>query len=181
MNQLNNMAGFNPGNTALGNMPMTNGGNNAAGRMAEEPADENLEHKLNAFIYSYLCNRGQYDAARALKNGNAQFDPVLENNDVNGDGKMQIDSKDGIDLHRPDDLPNVINIPHDGQGGPFLLSWFSLFWDIYFAQRKDPRSSNSASMYVQHTQVSICPILALYQLTRRHSNKPGCVRINNNK
>lgn len=152
MNQMNNMAGFNPGNPALGNMPMANGGNNAAARMAEDPVDDNTEHKLNAFIYSYLCNRGQYDAARALKNGTAKFDPPLENNDVNGDGKVQIDSKDGIELQRPEDLPNV-NISNDGQGGPFLLSWFSLFWDIYFAQRNSPRASSSANMYVQHTQV----------------------------
>ncbi|KAK4695746.1 hypothetical protein P7C71_g2060, partial [Lecanoromycetidae sp. Uapishka_2] len=152
MNQMNIMAGFNPGNPALGNVPMANGGNNAAGRMAEDPADENTEHKLNTFIYSYLCNRGHYDAARALKNSNAQFDPLLENNDVNGDGNMQIDSKDGIDLQRPDDLPNPKNMPTDGQGGPFLLSWFSVFWDIFWAQRNQSRASNSAIGYVQHNQ-----------------------------
>jgi len=159
MNPLN-MAGFNPGNGALGNMPMANGGNGAAGRMAEDPTDDNtsMEPKLNTFIYSYLCNRGQYEAARALKMGDAKFDPALENDDVNGDLNIPADSKDGIDLKRPDDLPNVKGLLGEGQGGSFLLSWFSLFWDIYFAQRNNPRASNNASMYVQHTQVRDHPL-----------------------
>ncbi len=157
---MNNMAGFNPGSAALGNMQMVNG---AGGRMAEDPADDNtnMEPKLNSYIYGYLCTTGQYDAARALKNSGARFEPPFENDDSNGDGNMPADSKDGIDFDRPKDLPNIKNLANDGQGGSFLLSWFSLFWDIYFAHRKDPRSSSHASLYVQHTQVRLRPLFSI--------------------
>ena len=160
---MNNMAGFNTGNAAIGNVPMTNGGNSVPGRIVEEPDDnQNLESRLNTYIYDYLCNRGMYDVARTLKNTNANFEPPLENSDVNGD--MPMDSKDGMDLKRPDDLPHLKNIPNDGQGGSFLLGWFSSFWDIYFASRKrDPRASDNASMYVQHTQVRLLQNLEVAQ------------------
>jgi hypothetical protein len=155
MNQMN-MAGFNAGNVALGhnNMPMPNNGPNGVARMPEEQVeDTNYEAKLNGFIYGYLCKRKLYDAARELKNSGVPFDPSLDDNAANGvDSNMHTDSKDNIDKDRPADLPEFKG-GDDGQGGSFLLSWFALFWDIYFAQRRNSRASNNAIQYVQHTQV----------------------------
>ncbi len=148
------MAGPYAGNPALGNMPMPNNAPNGM-RMQEEHTEEvNYEGKLNTFIYSYLCHKGQYESARALKNSGMPFDdPALADGDVNGmnDG-IHGDSKNNIDKNRPDDLPDV-KVTSDGQGGPFLLSWFELFWDVYFAQRKHSKASNNAMQYVQNTQV----------------------------
>lgn len=153
MNQMN-MAGFQAGNPALGNMPIPNNGPNGAVRMPEEHVDEaSYEARLNTFIYGYLCQKGQYESARALKNSGMPFEPPLVDGDVNGvDDNMHTDSKDNIDKKLPDDLPHV-SMLSDGQGGPFLLSWFALFWDIFLAQRKDPRASRNAMNYVHHTQV----------------------------
>lgn len=152
MNQMN-MAGFNAGNVALGhnNMQMPNNGPNGVARMPEEHVeDANYEGKLNYFIYGYLYNKRLYDAARELKNSGVPFDPSLEEGDMNGvDNNIHTDSKESIDKDRPTDIPEFKGI-HDGQGGPFLLSWFALFWDIYFAQRKNNRASNNAMQYVQH-------------------------------
>ena len=150
MNQMN-MAGFNP---ALGNMSLPNNGPNGNMRMPDERIEEGTyEGRLNTFIYGYLCQKGQYDSARALKNSGMPFEPPLVDNDVNGvDDSMHADSKDNIDKNRPDDLPEIKDTS-DGQGGSFLLSWFAIFWDIYFAQRKDKRASNNSMQYVQHNQV----------------------------
>ena len=160
MNQMSmtgNMAGF-PGHPALGNMPMPdNIPNGAVGRMGDDHIEEaNYEAKLNSLIYGYFFNRGQYDVARSLKESGASFDPpiVHSDNEMNGADNMQTDSKDGInDIKPPLDLPDVKGLMNDGQGGPFLLSWFTLFWDVYFAQRKDRRATANASIYVNHTQV----------------------------
>ena len=159
MNQMN-MAAFNAGGPGLGNMPMQNNGpNGTVGRVMDEhpPVDDaNYEAKLNTFIYGYFITKGKYDAARALKESGMQFDPPLDGSDggMNGaEDNMQTDSKDGIDMARPGDLPDVKSIQSDGQGGSFLLSWFALFWDVYFAQRKNARATPQAAMYVQHTQV----------------------------
>lgn len=154
INQIN-MAAFNGGNPALGNMPMPNNGPNGAIRLPEDHADEtNYEGKLNSFIYNYFCDKGQFETARALKNSGLTFDPRITDTDVNGvEDNMQTDSKNGIDKNRPDDLPDIKGI--DGQGGSFLLNWFNLFWDIYFAHRKGVKATANAMQYVQHTQVSL--------------------------
>ena len=152
MNQMN-IVGFNAGNGALGNMPMPNHGpNGLGGRMPDDHEDTNYEAKLNAYIYSYFCVKGKWELARALKDSGVEFDPALGNDNVNGaNDTMQTDSKDGIDLKRPDDLPDV-NLG-DRQGGSFLSSWFALFWDIWSAQRKKTQASANAMQYVTQTQV----------------------------
>ena len=154
MNQMN-MPGFNAGNPALGHLAMPNNGPNGAMRMPEEHVDEaNFEGKLNFCIYEYFCQKRQYEAARALKNSGLPFDPTLSDADTNGvDDNMHGDSKANIDKNLPDDLPSVKGLS-DGPGGPFLLSWFALFWDVWNARRKDSsKASNNALQYVQHTQV----------------------------
>ena len=159
MNQMN-MAGFNAaGNPGLGNMQMPNNAPNGAMRMPEEHMEEvNYEGKLNTYIYGYLCQKGQYESARALKNSGMHFDDgALIDGDINGmNDNMHGDSKDNIDKNRPDDLPDVKPSYTDGNGGSFLLGWFTLFWDMYFAQRKDNlrnKASHNAMQYVQNTQV----------------------------
>ncbi|CAD6591660.1 MAG: hypothetical protein ASARMPREDX12_006267 [Alectoria sarmentosa] len=151
MNQMN-MGGFNAGNGALGNMPMPNHGpNGVGGRMPDDHEDTNYEAKLNAYIYGYFCVKGKWELARALKDSGVEFEPPLVNDNANGaNDSMQTDSKDGIDLKRPDDLPDI-NLG-DGQGGSFLSSWFALFWDIFSAQRKSNRASANAMQYVTQTQ-----------------------------
>lgn len=159
MNQMS-MAGFNAGNVSLGpNMQMPNNVPNGVVRMTEEHGeDTNYEGKLNSFIYGYLCNKRLYQAARELKDSGVPFDPVLGDSGANGvDDGMHTDSKDGIDKDRPADLPEYKG-PDDGQGGSFLLSWFALFWDVWFAQRKNSRASNNAMQYVQQTTVRSTPI-----------------------
>lgn len=176
MNQMN-MGGFNAGNGALGNMPMPNHGpNGVGGRMPDEHEDTNYEAKLNAYIYGYFCVKGKWDLARALKDSGVEFEPPLVNDHANGSNdSMQTDSKDGIDVKRPDDLPD----PHqlgDGQGGSFLSGWFALFWDIFSAQRKSNRSSANAMQYVTQTQVCALYSHAYASIDSPHSNKHGCVQ-----
>ena len=150
-----NMGGFNAGNGALANMQMPNHGpNGVGGRMPEDHEDTNYEPKLNAYIYGYFCVKKQWDLARALKESGVEFDPPLVNDHANGaNDNMQADSKDSMDVKRPDDLPDPHQLGGDGQGGSFLSSWFALFWDIFSAQRKSNRASAQALQYVTQTQV----------------------------
>lgn len=176
MNQMN-MSGFNAGNGALGNMPMPNHGpNGVGGRMPDDHEDINYESKLNSYIYGYFCTKGKWDLARSLKDSGLEFDPPLQNDNANGanDG-MQTDSKDGIDLKRPDDLPEVQNLD-DRQGGSFLSSWFALFWDIFAAQRKYSRASANANQYVTQTQVRAPRSLLSASINPPPSKTPGCAQ-----
>lgn len=176
MNQMN-MGGFNAGNGALGNMPMPNHGPNGVGsRIPDDHEDNNYEAKLNAYIYGYFCVKGKWELARALKDSGVEFEPPLVNDNTNGaNDSMQTDSKDGIDLKRPDDLPDFQHLC-DGQGGSFLSSWFAVFWDIFWAQRKNTRGSANASQYVTQTQVRAPHSLPSASINPPHSNKPGCAQ-----
>ena len=178
MNQMN-MGGFNAGNGALGNMPMPNHGpNGVGGRIPDDHEDTNYEAKLNAYIYGYFCVKGRWELARALKDSGAEFEPPLLNDNANGaNDSMQTDSKDGIDLKRPDDLPDPAHLS-DGQGGSFLSSWFALFWDIFSAQRKSNRASANALQYVQQTQVFHLHSHLDALVDPLYSNKPGCAQNN---
>lgn len=172
------MGGFNAGNGALGNMPMPNHGPNGigGGRMPDDHEDTNYDAKLNAYIYGYFCAKGKWELARALKDSGVEFDPPLVNDNANGaNDSMQTDSKDGIDLKRPEDLPDVRKLD-DGQGGSFLSSWFATFWDIFSAQHKSKRASANAMQYVTQTQVRASHFLLFTSINPLHSNKPGCAQ-----
>ena len=123
------MGAYNANNGGLGNIPMPNHGpNGVGGRMPDDHDDTNNEARLNAYIYSYFCGKGKWDLARALKDSGLDFEPPLLNDNANGaNDNMQTDSKDGIDLKRPDDLPVPDVGLVDAQGGSFLSSWFALF------------------------------------------------------
>lgn len=176
MNQMN-MGAFNANHGALGNMPMPNHGpNGAGGRMPDDHEDTNYEAKLNAYIYGYFCVKGKWDLARLLKDSGLEFEPPLQTDNANGANEsMQTDSKDGLDVKRPDDLPEVQNLD-DRQGGSFLSSWFALFWDIFAAQRKSNRASANANQYVTQTQVRAPHFLFTASTKRPHSKMPGCAQ-----
>ncbi len=152
-----NMAGLNGGGGSLGGMPlMNNGTNGATPRVGNDNEEPNYEARLHTFIYDYFLKSEQWACARALFNSGLNMDPPprQSDGDVNGaaDGSMHMDSKDGLDPKRPSDLPLAGN-PADQQGNSFLLEWFALFWDVYFAQKKNSRATEHANLYVRHSQV----------------------------
>ncbi|KAL8827485.1 MAG: hypothetical protein Q9191_003161 [Dirinaria sp. TL-2023a] len=127
---------------------MNNGPNGATPRHGGEPDDFDFEGRLNSTIYDYFVKSGNFECARALMKSEARLNPPLRaiDGDVNGTDE---DSKDDMGSKRPSDLPP----PSDpSPGSPFLLEWFSLFWDVWNAQRKKPSASTQAMSYVQHTQ-----------------------------
>lgn len=164
MNQAN-MSAMNFG-APPGGVPMINNGSMAPrpeGNVNNIP--EGMIHNLNTYIYDYFLKRGYYDCARAL----VQDDSIKLNTDssvkaspghrrdgvvngVEGDA-MMTDGKDGEKMKMPDDLPRP-NLASEGQQSSFLLDWFSLFWDFFWAQRKKG-NSNDVRQYLSHTQVLI--------------------------
>ena len=166
MNQLNmNMNGMSGVNGAGGGggMPGMNHTTNGAGPRSgsDHDRDNDYEAKMNTHIYDYFLKHQQYDCARALLNSDLKVNYIHtksspgRNRDMNGvdENAMDTDSKDNIHSKKPEDLPN----PDIGGFSPntsFLLEWFSLFWDMFFAQRKAPQASVPAMQYVQHTQVN---------------------------
>jgi len=63
---------------------------------------------------------------------------------------MLTDSKDGDKLKFPDDLPRP-NLPNDTQQSSFLLDWFSLFWEMFWAARRKGQTAE-AKQYMQYSQ-----------------------------
>ncbi|MCJ1287256.1 hypothetical protein MMC26_006604 [Xylographa opegraphella] len=157
MNHMN-MNGLNVGNGATVGMPMMSNGTNGVTSRTGNDQDRELEYKtrLNTYIYDYLLKQESYDCARALlKSGLAvqiinKPSPGRRPNGTD-EGSIDADSKDDIESQRPHDLP-LPEIAH-GTDNSFLLEWFSVFWDIFFAARKDSKkTSHQAYQYVQHTQ-----------------------------
>ena len=147
------MGAMNPGNPAMGGaMPMmNNGAGGAQMRQQEETEETNYESRLNTYIYGYFLKKGQWDLARSLKNSGEQFEPPLVHGEGNINGADNEDSKDNIDSKRPNDLPQVGDEP----GGSFLLNWFALFWDIYWAQRRNHRATPNATQFVALSQAGL--------------------------
>lgn len=147
----------------MGGVPMMNNGSTAprndGGMNMNNP--EIMINNLNTYIYDYFLKRGYHDCARAL----VQDESIKINTDsgtktspgsrgdVNGvDGdSMMVDGKDGEKIKIPDDLPRP-SLPNESLQSSFLLDWFSLFWDFFWAQRKRG-NSNDVRQYLQHTQV----------------------------
>ncbi|KKK19836.1 cAMP-dependent protein [Aspergillus rambellii] len=163
MNQMN-VAGMNPGaGGPVGGVPMINNGSTAPrndGTMTN--IQDVMINNLNTYIYDYFLKRGYHDCARALVKDESiklNTEPPIktspghrrdgEVNGIEGDA-MMTDGKDGEKLKIPDDLPRP-NLGSEGQQSSFLLDWFSLFWDFFWAQRKKG-NSNDVRQYLQHTQ-----------------------------
>lgn len=146
------MAAMNSGNGPLPGMPVMNkGANGATPRPGGDPEDCDIDARLNAYIYDYFIRSSQFDAARTLFHSKVQMKPSLKDSDTVMNGGDE-DSKDENLPSRPKDLPAPNVSGSDGQGGPFLLEWFSLFWDVFRAQR-DKTGTAHAYNYVQNTQV----------------------------
>lgn len=163
MNQMN-MPGMNPGaGGPVGGVPMINNGSTAPrndGNVTNIP--ENMINNLNTYIYDYFLKRGYHDCARALVQDDSvklNTEPAIKTspgnrrdgdiNGVEGDA-MMTDGKDGDKLKVPDDLPRP-SLPHESHSS-FLLDWFSLFWDFFWAQR-NKGNRNDVRQYLHHTQV----------------------------
>ncbi|EFR02894.1 OefA protein [Nannizzia gypsea CBS 118893] len=146
------------GGMPMGGIPMINSASGSAPR--SEP-NQNLQDtmatQLNTYIYDYFLKRGYHDCARALVQDESvtlnttiaphKGTPHRRDGEVNG-----VDSEEGKEDMKsriPDDLPRP-NLG-DSQQTSFLFDWFNIFWDVFSAQRKKPRS-NDAMQYLQHTQ-----------------------------
>ena len=167
MNHLNmNMNGINGVNGVGGGMPVMNHATNgiASRSGTDQDRDNDYEAKMNTYIYDYFLKHQQYECARALLSSELKVNYVHSksspgrNRDMNGvdENAMDADSKDGINSKKPEDLPNP-DIVGLNPNTSFLLEWFSLFWDMFLAQRKAPQASMQAMQYVQHTQVGWKP------------------------
>ncbi|KAL8769173.1 MAG: hypothetical protein Q9209_004807 [Squamulea sp. 1 TL-2023] len=143
-------------NGAGGAMPMmNNGANGATPRLGNEEEEPDYEARLNTYIYDYFVKNQRYDCAKAMLKGDMPLRTVQKrrDGDMNGASNMHTDSKDDLESKIPDDLP-LAGVPTDPQGASFLLEWFGLFWDVFFAhQKKAPPASAQAMQYVSRTQL----------------------------
>ncbi|KAF4765817.1 hypothetical protein HAV15_003886 [Penicillium sp. str.  len=160
MNQMN--VGMNPGaGGPVGGVPMINNGSTASRNDGTMNNPEVMINNLNTYIYDYFLKRGYHDCARALlqdeniklnTDNNPKTSPGnRRDGDVNGmdPDAMMTDGKDGDKIKIPDDLPRP-NIPNESPSS-FLLDWFSLFWEFFWAQRKKGNSTD-IRQYLQHNQ-----------------------------
>ncbi|KAM0467251.1 hypothetical protein ACHAP7_012135 [Fusarium lateritium] len=170
MNPNVNMANMNPMGGPVGGAPMpmmNNGAMNpqaaaaAAAASRQHQANDNQRSVLNTYIYEYFIRMGMYDCARSLLSSDQQVNVLKDGanrrrdengNLINGVGEdpMDTDSKDDIDSKLPEDLPPP-KLPMPASDTSFLYEWFSVFWDIYYAQRAKS-GNNTINQYVQHTQ-----------------------------
>ncbi|CAG7556312.1 unnamed protein product [Fusarium equiseti] len=166
------MASMNPMGGPVGGAPMpmmNNGAVNpqqaaaaaAAAASRQHQANDNQRSILNTYIYEYFIRMGMYQCARSLLESDQQVNVLKDGanrrrdengNVINGvgDDPMDTDSKDDIDSKLPEDLPPP-KLPMPASDTSFLYEWFSLFWDIYYAQRAKS-GNNTINQYVQHTQ-----------------------------
>ncbi|CAG8891746.1 unnamed protein product [Penicillium salamii] len=160
MNQMN--VGMNPGvGGPVGGVPMINNGSSASRNDASMNNPEQLISNLNTYIYDYFLKRGYHDCARALlqdesiklnTENNPKTSPGSRRDDVNGmdPDAMMTDGKDGEKIKIPDDLPRP-SIPNNESPSSFLLDWFNLFWDFFWAQR-NKKNGGDIRAYLQHNQ-----------------------------
>ncbi|KFY94499.1 hypothetical protein V498_03866, partial [Pseudogymnoascus sp. VKM F-4517 (FW-2822)] len=155
------MAALNAMGGAVGGgaVPMMNNGVPANQRAL--PVDDSQQRaRLNTYIYEYFICNEMYDCARALINseqpvnllkGSPNQQRDANGNPVDGVGSDDMeDSKEGVDMKRPDDLP-APNLPRESSESCFLFEWWSLFWDMFNAQRGKSESQN-AQRYANYTQ-----------------------------
>lgn len=103
---------------------------------------------LNTYIYDHLCKLRLWGLARSFY----QSCPIKVDKtkkEMNGDGGMDTDSKDGGP--RPDDLP-IPNIGHHYSENSFLFDWWSQFWDVYGTARG--KGNPMSQQYYAHNMVS---------------------------
>jgi hypothetical protein len=155
---MNGMNGMGLGGGVGGGIPMMNNMTNGASSrtVSDQANDPDYKTKLNTYIYDYFLKQEQYDCAKLL------FESPLtlmttnkphSNNRINGVDDGDHDSKEDMDQKRPHNLPYP-DLGEANDDNSFLLEWFSLFWDMFFAARKNTRvASGPAVQYVQHNHV----------------------------
>lgn len=158
MNSINmaGMAGMNamPGGP-VGGVPMMNSGS-AAPRNEPPVNQDGLHMQLNTYIYDYFLKRGQFDIAKMLLTDESikldtDHDPKTSPNMNGADGDTSMTDGKDEKIKIPDGFPRP-RVPIDN-GNSFLFEWFSLFWDIFAAQRKRGTSNPMTQQFVQHSQV----------------------------
>ncbi|KAJ6018130.1 LisH dimerization motif subgroup [Penicillium sp. IBT 35674x] len=176
MNQMN--VGMNPGMAGpVGGVPMMNNGSTAPRNDGTMNIPEHMINNLNTYIYDYFLKRGYHDCARALiqdeniklnTESGVKTSPGNRRDDVNGidSDAMMTDGKDGEKIKIPDDLPRP-NLHSESLQSSFLLDWFSLFWDFFWAQRKKG-NSQEVRQYLQHTQ----NLMRLREQQQTHMMRP---------
>ena len=162
MNQMN-VTGMNPGaGGPAGGVPMMSNGSAVPRKESSfNGGPEGMVNNLNTYIYDYFLKRGYHECARALVQDESiklNTEPSVKaspsQHEVNGiDNDSIMSDVKGGDKKIPDDLPRP-NLPSEGQQTSFLLDWFSLFWDFFWAQRTRG-NSNDVRQYLTHNQVSI--------------------------
>lgn len=169
MNNVNmgGMGGMNPmnamgGGPVGGGNPMMNNGT-AGGPRPANVADNAVRAQLNTYIYDYFCRHGMWDCARALMNSDQPIrmektSPGRRDDNMNGNEDGD-DSKDDMEPKRPNDLPAPV-LPDASPESCFLFDWWSLFWDMFNAQR-GKADGRGVQQYVTHTQVFDSSISAL--------------------
>lgn len=146
---------MNNGSGALGGMPTMNNSTNGATPRAgsgSDPEEPDYEARLHNLMYDYFLKNEHWECARAILASGIALEPPPRPNDVDVNGAEDPDSKDRVESKRPPDLPLAGKVSDDDHTS-FLLEWFALFWDVYFAQRKSGKASTNAMQYVQHSQV----------------------------
>ncbi|KAI9848293.1 MAG: hypothetical protein M1837_000557 [Sclerophora amabilis] len=155
------MAAMNAVGGPVGGVQMMNNG--TAGLPRNGNRQEESKSRLNTYIYDYLLKNELFDCARSLHESGVPLllekaspgrrrhaDGTNLNNGVD-EHSMDADTKDDLDSKIPDDLPSPKLTGGDATQNSFLLDWWGVFWDIYFAQQSKNRDG-AASQYLQHSQ-----------------------------
>lgn len=136
-----------------GMMMMNNGG--GIGTPSSNTSQDQMKTNLNTYIYEYFLKLGHYELARSLvKNEKFDISTIKQSpgrrkdGDMNGDA-MDMDGNDDI----PEDLPRPLT--QDSPGNGFLFDWFSLFHDMFHAQRQKANGPEAslARQYISQTTV----------------------------
>lgn len=165
MNGMNmNMVGANVNgiNPAAMNA-MANGTNGINSRNTLESDQEIIKTKLNTYIYDYFMKNEHWDLARALQKSQLPMQTTkIPPRRPNGADDGGDDSKDDIDK-RPPDLPYPADMHQLTNENSFLLDWFQLFWEMFWAPRRDPKikPGQSAMQYMDYTKVP-CPCYSIF-------------------
>jgi hypothetical protein len=166
---------------------MMNNGSTASRNDGAMTNPDVMINNLNTYIYDYFLKRGYHDCARALvqdesvklnTDNNPKTSPGNRRDDVNGmDPDAMMTDKDGEKIKIPDDLPRP-SLPSESPSS-FLLDWFSLFWDFFWAQRKKTNGGD-IRQYLQHNQVRRPLVPSSRSISNHGHFRTSCVCENSN-
>lgn len=142
------------GGTFGGMSLMNNGANGATPRAGSDQGEIDFEARLNGYIYDFLLKTENFSTAKSmLESGVKMYPSTKERENPNGtDDAVRADSKEDMDSKRPGNLPPV----YPDVSSSFLLDWFGVFWDFYFARTSSPFATPNTKSLLSHTQVCYC-------------------------